>query len=102
MFSPTGLRDTVTPRELSVGDIAAIVADFGRAAANAVAAGFDGVEIHASNGYLFHQFFAACSNTRSDAYGGFSPTGRAFSSKSWTRWAGHCPSTGSASASIPC
>ncbi|MBL8449056.1 MAG: alkene reductase [Dechloromonas sp.] len=70
MFSPAGLRDTVTPRELTTAQIAAIVDDFGRAAANAVAAGFDGVEIHASNGYLFHQFFAACSNTRSDAYGG--------------------------------
>lgn len=70
MFSPAGLKETVTPRELTVEAIQAIVADFGRAAANAVAAGFDGVEIHSSNGYLFHQFFAACANTRTDEYGG--------------------------------
>lgn len=70
MFSPQGLKETVTPRALSQEEIATIVADFGRAAANAVAAGFDGVEIHSSNGYLFHQFFSACANTRSDAYGG--------------------------------
>lgn len=70
MFSPAGLKETVTPRALGVEEIQAIVADFGRAAANAVAAGFDGVEIHSSNGYLFHQFFAACSNTRDDRYGG--------------------------------
>jgi len=70
MFSGEGLKPTVTPRALSREDIAMIVADFQRAARHAVAAGFDGVEIHSSNGYLFHQFFARCSNTRTDEYGG--------------------------------
>ncbi|MEX8503292.1 MAG: alkene reductase [Leptothrix ochracea] len=70
MFNGAGLSDTVTPRALSVEDIQVVVADFGRAAKNAIDAGFDGVEVHSSNGYLFHQFFSACSNTRTDAYGG--------------------------------
>ncbi len=70
MFDGAGLSDTVTPRALSVEEIQAVVADFGRAAKNAMDAGFDGVEVHSSNGYLFHQFFSACSNTRTDAYGG--------------------------------
>ncbi|HCX34848.1 MAG TPA: alkene reductase [Rhodocyclaceae bacterium] len=70
MLSPAGPKPTVTPRALSGEEIAGIVADFARAGRNAMAAGFDGVEVHASNGYLFHQFFARCSNTRTDAYGG--------------------------------
>ena len=37
---------------------------------NAIKAGFDGIEVHSSNGYLFHQFFMNCSNTRTDEYGG--------------------------------
>ncbi len=68
--TPSGRKPSVTPRELSVGEIKDIVIDFAQAAANALEAGFDGVEIHSSNGYLFHQFFASCSNTRTDAYGG--------------------------------
>lgn len=70
MFSPEGMKPTVTPHALTRDEIAGIVADFARAARNAVAAGFDGVEIHSSNGYLFHQFFSRCSNTRDDEYGG--------------------------------
>ena len=70
MFSPQGMEQTVTPHALSKEEIRAVVADFGRAAKNAMAAGFDGVEIHSSNGYLFHQFFARCSNMRDDEYGG--------------------------------
>ena len=70
MFSLTGQPDTVTPQALSRKEIAGIVADFAKAAANAMAAGFDGVEIHSSNGYLFHQFFSAQSNQRTDEYGG--------------------------------
>ena len=70
MFSPTGMKPTVTPRALSVEEIAGVVEDFRSAARNAVAAGFDGVEIHSSNGYLIHQFMAACSNRRDDQYGG--------------------------------
>ncbi|NMG75450.1 alkene reductase [Aromatoleum diolicum] len=70
MFSSTGLQSTVTPRALTLEEIAATVADFGRAARNAVQAGFDGVEIHSSNGYLIHQFFSPISNRREDKYGG--------------------------------
>ena len=70
MFSTTGHPETVTPHALSREEIKGVVADFGRAAANAMAAGFDGVEIHSSNGYLFHQFFSRQSNRREDEYGG--------------------------------
>ncbi|MBT0670214.1 alkene reductase [Novosphingobium profundi] len=51
-------------------DIARTIADYGNAAANAKAAGFDGVEIHAANGYLPHQFLSPEVNARKDAYGG--------------------------------
>jgi N-ethylmaleimide reductase len=70
MFTPEGPKPTVTPRALTASDIAQIVIDFGQAAGHAMSAGFDGVEIHASNGYLFHQFFSLCANTREDNYGG--------------------------------
>ncbi len=70
MYTPAGAMPTVTPHALSREEIAGIVADFAMAARNAIDAGFDGVEIHSSNGYLFHQFFSRCSNTRDDEYGG--------------------------------
>lgn len=70
MFSTTGQPDTVTPHALTRDEIKAIVGDFRIAAANAMAAGFDAIEIHSSNGYLFHQFFSAQSNRRDDEYGG--------------------------------
>ena len=70
MFSPSGQPETVTPHALTRDEIAGVVADFRRAAANALAAGFDGAEIHSSNGYLFHQFFSRDANTRDDEYGG--------------------------------
>ncbi|WP_373058376.1 alkene reductase [Zunongwangia sp. H14] len=69
-FTPEGFKDTVTPREMTVEDIKRTVQDFKNAAKNAMSAGFDGVEIHSSNGYLFHQFFNATSNHRTDNYGG--------------------------------
>ncbi len=69
-FTPLGFKDTVTPRALETAEVQAIVQDFKNAAANAVKAGFDGVEIHSSNGYLLHQFFNATSNQRTDQYGG--------------------------------
>ena len=65
-----GPATTVTPHALSRAEICDIVGQFGQAAANAMAAGFDGIELHSSNGYLFHQFFANCSNQRDDEYGG--------------------------------
>ncbi len=69
-FTPEGFKITVTPKEMTIEDIKVTVKDFQQAATNAVKAGFDGVEIHSSNGYLFHQFFNGCSNKRTDDYGG--------------------------------
>lgn len=69
-YTPEGFKDTVTPKEMTVNDIKTTVKDFQNAAANAVKAGFDGVEIHSSNGYLFQQFFNGTSNKRTDEYGG--------------------------------
>ena len=60
----------VTPRALETAEIAAIVEQYRRAARNALAAGFDGVEIHAANGYLIEQFLRDSTNKRTDAYGG--------------------------------
>ena len=59
-----------TPRAASVEEIAQLVADYAKAAKNAIAAGFDGVEIHGANGYLIDQFLHFASNNRSDEYGG--------------------------------
>lgn len=58
------------PRALETEEVEAIVEDFGRAAANAREAGFDGVEIHAASGHLIDQFLQSCSNQRDDKYGG--------------------------------
>ena len=69
-FTQEGFKDTVTPHALTVSEIHNITKDFKKAAENAIAAGFDGVEIHSANGYLFHQFFTNCSNIRTDEYGG--------------------------------
>lgn len=70
VFTDKGPQDTVTPKEMTVEEIKTTVQDFKNAAANAMKAGFDGIEIHSSNGYLFHQFFTNCSNKRTDEYGG--------------------------------
>ena len=69
-FTPEGFKDTVDPKEMTVEEIKQTVQDFKNAARNAWEAGFDGVEIHASNGYLLHQFFNSTSNVRADEYGG--------------------------------
>ncbi|HEY2210628.1 MAG TPA: alkene reductase [Bradyrhizobium sp.] len=58
------------PRALDLSEIPGIIDDFRRGAANALAAGFDGVEIHGANGYLLEQFAKDGSNKRTDAYGG--------------------------------
>ncbi|QTF07150.1 alkene reductase [Brenneria izadpanahii] len=60
----------VVPRALATGEVVGLVADFRQAAENAKRAGFDGVEIHAANGYLFDQFLHDGSNKRTDQYGG--------------------------------
>jgi 2,4-dienoyl-CoA reductase-like NADH-dependent reductase (Old Yellow Enzyme family) len=58
------------PRELTLSEIKELVHAFGVAAKNAVAAGFDLVEVHAAHGYLIHEFYSPLSNTRGDEYGG--------------------------------
>ena len=62
--------DVSAPRALDATELPGIVEDYRRAAANAMAAGFDGVEVHAANGYLIDQFLRSGSNLRTDAYGG--------------------------------
>jgi len=58
------------PRALELAELPGIVAAYGQAAKNAVEAGFDGVELHAANGYLLDQFLRDSSNKRTDSYGG--------------------------------
>ncbi|MEC5407113.1 alkene reductase [Paraburkholderia sp. MPAMCS5] len=60
--------DTPTPRQLETQEVRRIVEDFAQAAENAMKAGFDGVEIHGANGYLFEQFMNPLVNDRSDCY----------------------------------
>ncbi len=69
-YTLNGFVDTVTPKEMTVEEIEETVLDFVNAAKNAMLAGFDGVELHAANGYLFQQFFNGWSNHRNDEYGG--------------------------------
>jgi N-ethylmaleimide reductase len=69
-FTSDGFVDVSMPRALTPDEIRATVQDYRRAAANAQAAGFDGVEIHAANGYLIDQFLQSGTNQRTDEYGG--------------------------------
>jgi N-ethylmaleimide reductase len=69
-FTYEGLQPFVTPRALEGNEIPGIVEQYAEATGNALQAGFDGVEIHAANGYLLDQFIRDGSNHRSDAYGG--------------------------------
>lgn len=69
-YTPEGFKNTVTPKAMTIDEIRQTIQDFGRGARNAMDAGFDGVEIHSSNGYLLHQFFNRTSNIRTDEYGG--------------------------------
>lgn len=71
--TPAGKQPYVVPRELSDAEIPAIVEGFRLAARNAIAAGFDGVEVHGANGYLLDQFLRSGTNRRSGAYGGALP-----------------------------
>ncbi|MDO9710818.1 alkene reductase [Paracraurococcus lichenis] len=69
-FTEAGFQPHPTPRALETDEIPGIVADYRRAAENAKRAGFDGVEIHAANGYLIDQFLRDKTNRRTDRYGG--------------------------------
>lgn len=70
IFTTDGMQPYSIPRELATSELPAVSAEFANAAHRAVAAGADGVELHAANGYLLHQFLADGVNTRTDAYGG--------------------------------
>lgn len=69
-FTYIGLQDFVTPRALATEEIPGLIDDFRKAAENALAAGFDGVEVHCANGYLLDQFLRDSTNRRTDQYGG--------------------------------
>ena len=70
VHTPEGKQPYVVPRELRDDELPGIVAGFARAAENARAAGFDGVEVHGANGYLLDEFLRDGSNKRSGPYGG--------------------------------
>lgn len=69
-FGPEGFVDTSEPRALATDEIPQLIEDYRHAARQALAAGFDGVEVHSANGYLLDQFLHAHSNQRTDGYGG--------------------------------
>ena len=69
-FTAKGFEPIPTPRALETAEIPRIVAKYVQAAQNALAAGFDGVEVHAANGYLIDQFLRDQTNKRTDRYGG--------------------------------
>lgn len=70
VHTPEGKKPYVTPRELRDDEIPGIVAGFKKAAENAKAAGFDGVEVHGANGYLLDEFLRDGANKRTGPYGG--------------------------------
>jgi 2,4-dienoyl-CoA reductase-like NADH-dependent reductase (Old Yellow Enzyme family) len=74
--TPQGKADLPVAHALTLDEIPEVVEQFAQAARNAIAAGFDGVEVHGANGYLVHEFLSPISNIRDDRYGG-SPENRA-------------------------
>ncbi len=70
VFTGQAMKDFVTPRALELAEIPGLVEQYAQAARNAMEAGFDGVEVHAGNGYLLDQFLRSSTNRRTDAYGG--------------------------------
>lgn len=69
-LTPTGMQDTVTPRALATAEVSRVIGEHARAAANALRAGFDGVELQAGDGWLVEQFLRDSANRRTDRYGG--------------------------------
>ncbi len=67
--TPLGKKSYETPRALTTAEIKEVINDYKQAAINAKKAGFDGVEVHAANGYLLNQFLDSKSNLRTDEYG---------------------------------
>ncbi len=70
VWTTGGMAGTEIPRALATDEIAGVIAEYARAASLAAAAGFDGVELHCTSGYLPAQFMASGTNHRADAYGG--------------------------------
>ena len=70
LYTATGMQAFVAPRALDTAELPRVVQDFAEGARRARAAGFDGVEVHAANGYLIDQFLRSSTNQRTDAYGG--------------------------------
>ena len=70
MFTDNGMQAFITPRALRLDEIPLVIDEYRRATANAMAAGFDGVELHCASGYLPAQFLASNTNQRDDNYGG--------------------------------
>jgi N-ethylmaleimide reductase len=70
MYTDAGMKPLPTPAAMTEGDIKTAIDEFVQAAKNAVAAGFDGIELHGANGYLLEQFIRPTSNQRTDRYGG--------------------------------
>ena len=69
-YTDEGMKEFVMPREITREEIAQTVRDFAAAARNAIAAGFDGVELHSASGYIVQQFLSTNANLRTDEYGG--------------------------------
>ncbi|HKG58502.1 MAG TPA: alkene reductase, partial [Pyrinomonadaceae bacterium] len=69
-YTDEGMKEFVTPREITREEILQTVKDFANAASNAITAGFDGVELHSASGYLVQQFLTTNVNLRTDEYGG--------------------------------
>jgi N-ethylmaleimide reductase len=65
-----GMKPNATPIAMTEADIRATIEEYAQAATNAMSAGFDGIELHAANGYLLEQFIRPSSNRRTDRYGG--------------------------------
>lgn len=65
-----GFVDVAEPRQMNKGDIHRVIEEYRKAALNAIKAGFDGIELHAANGYLINQFIDSEANNRTDEYGG--------------------------------
>lgn len=76
MVTAEGPKPHATPRALETDELSGVVEEYVQASRNAIAAGLDGVEVHAANGYLLHQFLDPEVNERTDGYGG-SPQNRA-------------------------
>lgn len=70
IFTDSGMQDFSMPRALETSEIPGVIAEYANATRNALAAGFDGVQLHAASGYLPMQFLSTGSNHRTDGYGG--------------------------------